>query len=546
MDSDGQCTHQYDMATFVGKPREEMKELGAVMMTAAPSHSAEVKEAIQVMHDAIRRLDGFYCPFPECWPGGVQEAFTKLQYLCTHLRVDHNNASYCNVCLEYRPVFLREQKVYTAAELSKHFKGQLEEKDDGFTGHPRCLFCNRMLYDADSLLKHMNQTQHVTCDFCNIGEFKFTYYRDHESLYRHYEACHRICKHRDCAHKIVVDRSFLGEIELQAHNAKEHGGSTKIGLQHLGFNFSSGPTNGRAAPASVPNGAAPATGANVQASKITFDFVTHRAEEDLAHYKAGAHQVALADRDRVQVSKDKEDQQRNDVLLQEILTSLLTAKQLQEFKATSVAYLQGKLFATQYFKAFQSVVRDKSNQDLIFEPLVKSLPDEVKRDALVKAKLMLTCDEETRRLAAMEDHSHKKGKKPSSPTSPDVPPPTRSQNLRSLHRAMHESNMRPKTIKDRKGGAISYAAAAGSVTPTSPSTFPASAAPKEQTVARPGWTAQAAPPPPPPPTGYPGPPPTTFADPNMFPALESTSRRRPNKPTKAPEEKPAWGPNAKK
>jgi hypothetical protein len=237
----------------------------------------------------VSRLYEFVCPMVCCWDSGEQEPFSTMSMLQEHLRVDHK-LSYCDICLRNRPAFLSEQMGFTEHEMDQHYRGTCSKKDPpSFLGHPPCRFCTIRLYDGEQLLKHM-QHSHFSCDVCNTGEFTFTYYKNRAKLLEHFERCHKLCDHVDCANLDPMLRVFRSDMELQAHRQRVHGQAARgVALESLGFRFSvtdslaggqQGASGGLAA--SSTGGAFGAGQPNQQAASIiTFDHVSRREQVDI-------------------------------------------------------------------------------------------------------------------------------------------------------------------------------------------------------------------------------------------------------------------------
>lgn len=230
----------------------------------------------------MSKLYEHLCPMEGCWKDGKQDPFIELAMLKDHMRVDHDLA-YCEVCLQHRPAFLCEQYAYNALALQRHQEGSCARDRSSFTGHPPCRFCKRAnrFYDGEALLKHMQQ-QHYTCDVCNRGEFTFTFYATRQKLDQHFQTCHKICDHPDCANLDLMMRVFGNEIDLMVHKQRVHGVKAKQTFSPAMFGeASSGPSG--------PSGSAPATGSNANVIQITFDHVFRKETVEMMPTKANAH-----------------------------------------------------------------------------------------------------------------------------------------------------------------------------------------------------------------------------------------------------------------
>jgi len=120
-----------------------------------------------------------------------------LQYRCTacnhvshdqnaalrHVRTEHPQLQFCQVCMDHRKIFFHEHKLYTKAELARHQRdGDLD--DPAFRGHAECKFCRRLYYSGDELYYHLEQ-DHFHCFICRKNGLYNVYYANYPSLVRH-------------------------------------------------------------------------------------------------------------------------------------------------------------------------------------------------------------------------------------------------------------------------------------------------------------------------------------------------------------------------
>jgi E3 ubiquitin-protein ligase ZNF598 len=230
----------------------------------------------------MSKLYEYLCPVEGCWKGGRQDPFIEIAMLKDHLKIDHDLA-YCEVCLQYRPAFLCEQYAYNAPALQRHQEGTCLRDRSSFTGHPPCRFCKKAsrFYDGEALLKHMQQ-QHYTCDVCNRGQFTFTFYATRQKLDQHFQMCHKICDHPDCANLDLMMRVFGNEIDLMVHKQRVHGVKTKATFSPAMFGEASSGPSGAA-------GSAPATASNANVIQITFDHVFRVETVEMMPTRAQGH-----------------------------------------------------------------------------------------------------------------------------------------------------------------------------------------------------------------------------------------------------------------
>lgn len=405
-------------------------------------------------NDYVNKLQSFVCPVEACWKDGCQEPFDALSMLHAHLNVDHG-VKYCTLCFEHRPAFLPEQITYTNGEYDRHLYGTCAKDSPSFQGHPQCLFCKRRFYDADLLLKHMLQN-HYSCDVCNRGEFIFTFYKDRGSLVKHFSAMHRLCEHPDCRALDELMRVYADEIELQAHIQRAHGVARPVSLEALGFHFSMFDR------VSSNMGENPASSASTHATRIVFDFVTTKQEVDLLPTKthlrvlrdnamwvpesscvvppwyfppeeaafrhapklpvrqpstlaplspvkplpanATAQPTQSTPAERVEIAEFVEPRTCEEYanILREKMRRYLTQDKFEQMKEHSVAFLGNKMLATEYYNRLTELFTAEQLDDT-FPSLSGSLKNDMKREALVAARRMLTCREEQQRRSQQQE-----------------------------------------------------------------------------------------------------------------------------------------------
>ncbi len=427
--------------------------------------SVESKEII----GRLEKLYAFLCPLPECWVDGAQEPFTNFGGLKEHLRTDHS-VKYCPLCIDNRPSFLCEQLVYSDKEFDAHNKGKCAKDLHSFSGHPMCLFCGTRFYDGDQLLKHMQQA-HFSCDVCNRGEFTFVFYKNRPKLLEHFSSSHKLCNHADCVQLDPMMRVFGSDIELVAHEQRVHGAAVRtVPLESLGFTYGTGRTSGRGHSSSVspppsatsaaePATQNPATGRDVHATSIWFDYITHRDPVDLmpktkhrttaVAVKEAAHEVHLASQvipdhyetpavraklkrlvsrietpsvaaepvgskkeagsEPVHIPDNLSPEEYNAMLKLKLERFHLDRAKYDLLKKMSGEFLVNKLMATEYYRQLGQVFT-RAQLDEVFEPLAYSLTNETKRAALIAARTMLNSAEERQRQEALRKEAEEKAK----------------------------------------------------------------------------------------------------------------------------------------
>ena len=157
-----------------------------------------------------------------------------MQALNTHLRTEHN-LTMCNLCYMARRDFVSQLPRFTPTQLKTH-QTHGDGTGSGFAGHPLCEFCRpRRFYDLTRLHEHLNK-EHYKCHICDKQGRPNQFFKNYQSLARHFDREHFLCPHPMClSARFVV---FENEIALRAHERNTHGaagtgagGSSKINLE---------------------------------------------------------------------------------------------------------------------------------------------------------------------------------------------------------------------------------------------------------------------------------------------------------------------------
>jgi hypothetical protein len=382
--------------------------LTAISERAVPSGSVHARLDGDKARARASLLTLFFCPLEQCWEvdpvtgAASQDAFVSLELLKEHLKIDHH-MKHCKFCLDYRPAFLSEQRVYTDKEMDQHHRGHCKKDPASFVGHPPCLFCGQRFYEGDALLKHMRFT-HIFCELCNANEFIFVFYKNRDMLHTHCQRQHRVCEHRNCSNKDFMERTFRDELALQAHMAREHGEKeAKLSAASLGFNFSA--TTNLASVSPPPAGAAYGAGStgtnNTHADRITFDFANGRVEDVFTT----PVQRMQAERGRDGSGETMQDLRKR---LSKALEAHLNPAGIETLKGYSKEFMEGKVKAMEYFKQLQTLLPEPEALNAVFAPLVATLPDAQKREALTASKTMLTSAEAVRHQRNQQEDDDKR------------------------------------------------------------------------------------------------------------------------------------------
>jgi E3 ubiquitin-protein ligase ZNF598 len=148
-----------------------------------------------------------------------------------HLKHEHR-LSICRLCIEHKRDFVARLPQMTHNQLQNHLKNG-DGPDSGFSGHPICEFCRpRRFYDLNFLHQHLHK-EHYKCDICAKQGLDNQWFRDYQSLEKHFDKKHFLCHDVQClCARFIV---FENELDLRAHELSTHGGtstgSTKIQLE---------------------------------------------------------------------------------------------------------------------------------------------------------------------------------------------------------------------------------------------------------------------------------------------------------------------------
>jgi E3 ubiquitin-protein ligase ZNF598 len=177
----------------------------------------------------------FNCPDPSC-----DVACRNWSALKAHVKTAHHRYL-CSLCTQHKKVFTHEHILYTSRELTTHFATGDPIKDislTGFTGHPKCKFCNQSFYSLDEFTQH-NREKHERCHVCDrisshsgLQDAQPRYFVNYDELWRHFQMEHYPCGAPECLEqKFVV---FESEIDLKAHIMEVHmGRASKAELRDM-------------------------------------------------------------------------------------------------------------------------------------------------------------------------------------------------------------------------------------------------------------------------------------------------------------------------
>ncbi len=151
-----------------------------------------------------------------------KEIFSSNKEMLEHNRLKHGEL-FCDVCVNYGHEFWYEHCSYKPEKLIKHKRGELLEP--GFMGHILCPHCEIYLYNFEKAKEH-GQKKHHICTVCDVLGIKNQFYKDYESLEKHYSANHFICKDPVCFKNLCY--VFAHKSELWAHYLLKHKMETNL------------------------------------------------------------------------------------------------------------------------------------------------------------------------------------------------------------------------------------------------------------------------------------------------------------------------------
>ncbi|KAI6098396.1 hypothetical protein EDD16DRAFT_1663186 [Pisolithus croceorrhizus] len=177
-------------------------------------------ETVDMMEETLVLLR-YNCPDREC-----DYTATGWEDLKLHVRATHDKML-CDLCLRFKKVFTHEHTLYPPNILPFHLPSKLhrahkqppKEPIEGGV-HPLCEFCRECFFSDDELYVHMRE-RHEECFICKRNEIRDQYFRNYESLEKHFAQDHFVCPSPMCqAQKFVV---FGSAIDLKAHQVEVHG-----------------------------------------------------------------------------------------------------------------------------------------------------------------------------------------------------------------------------------------------------------------------------------------------------------------------------------
>jgi len=166
-----------------------------------------------------RTLREWRCPLPQCNKSGPRSGilYRDAMHLQKHFKSVHSQYSLCICCTENRSLFPSEQEFFSStSKLIEHIRQ---------SPHPSCQFCGKHFFDAQALMKHLNDRHHL-CPFCPRNENgQLIFYSDSESLDEHLTSSHmccKICRNLNVSSGISYEYAFSGITDLETHLVNSH------------------------------------------------------------------------------------------------------------------------------------------------------------------------------------------------------------------------------------------------------------------------------------------------------------------------------------
>lgn len=216
------CKSEQPFVIFSEDPEKKFDAFDLSLMSCDPRLDIYF-DSTEAHNDTLDLLR-FNCPYEKC-TFVSPEGYLVLK---AHAFAMHNK-NFCELCVTHKKVFCCEHMLYSRDELQLHIKRgssvgkrASKAKDDGFRGHPYCVFCKMRFYDSDALYEHCRKF-HEECFLCKrLNPADHSLYQDYHALEEHFATEHFLCNERECLEKRFV--VFSSEIDLQAHNVEEHSG----------------------------------------------------------------------------------------------------------------------------------------------------------------------------------------------------------------------------------------------------------------------------------------------------------------------------------
>lgn len=169
-------------------------------------------ETREQMDDSLSLLR-FNCPLPTC--DTISLGWSDLK---RHAHADHAS-SLCDLCCSFKKIFSHEHTLYSGKELVKHKQSE----------HMTCDFCNIGFYDSDALYAHCRD-RHEECFICVRHGIRHQYHRNYDRLVRTIKILYRATTQQiDIYRKLITNPNiFFALIRLVSRKSSSYSNRNSI------------------------------------------------------------------------------------------------------------------------------------------------------------------------------------------------------------------------------------------------------------------------------------------------------------------------------
>ena len=130
--------------------------------------------------------------------------FHVFDQFAAHLKIHQYRA--CRTCFDSGRFLKYECPTFHMSNYKNHLNR-----------HPKCNFCNLILFDEKSLSDHTNQI-HYRCDICAKNYNKILWFKDINQLILHIQENHYLCTYKECIENELVAFATKGELILHLNS----------------------------------------------------------------------------------------------------------------------------------------------------------------------------------------------------------------------------------------------------------------------------------------------------------------------------------------
>lgn len=299
-----------------------------------------------------------------CYLCSKKKIYDKIEELKEHVKKEHE-LYYCDLCLNFRKVFMIDQKLYTFNQLKNHQKqGEVDPEYGLIKFHPLCKFCNKRFYSDDEIFEHMHLS-HYECHICKQQGNIFEYYKDYNHLQSHFNIDHYACQHPFCLEQRFI--VFSNSLDLSAHESKVH--------KKKGFIL-------------FENKDKKMKRRMIRTGEIDSNCIRFVGQDSEYNDQFKPNQNIKNNNKKEEISdllSEQDKKKRNELLIIK-MKSLLNDSQFQDFKSKSIQYQKGQLMAMEYIKILLDTFGYDHLPNIVPE-MIDLMPEKNKNqsDALRKA-----------------------------------------------------------------------------------------------------------------------------------------------------------------